>query len=217
MAKVNSINNSSGPLSIDPGSSGDSFLQYAINSTNEFKVGVDDDDSDKFKTSVGGSLGSNDIFILDSNGVTTKPLQPAFLVDFGNFQVNVTGDGTVYTLDYSFGTEIFDQGSDFDGTSTFTAPITGRYKLSASMYVKDLTGSNSAYFQIVTSNRTYRMYTADWLAKAGIFGIGLGFGSVLCDMDASDTAVVQLVVSGGTKIVDVGTAARVFFSGALVC
>ena len=42
MAKINAINNQSAELTIDPGASGDSFIQFDINTTGEFRVGVDD-------------------------------------------------------------------------------------------------------------------------------------------------------------------------------
>ena len=63
MAKINSINNKSSELTIDPGSSGDSFIQLDINSTSKFIIGVDDDDSDKFKISAGGALGTGDSLV----------------------------------------------------------------------------------------------------------------------------------------------------------
>ena len=44
MATKNSLNNKSQELTIDPGASGDSFLQFNINTTGEFRIGVDDTD-----------------------------------------------------------------------------------------------------------------------------------------------------------------------------
>jgi len=67
-------------------------------------------------------------------GEITKPLQPAFLacVSTGSL-LNKTGAGTDYTI--VFATEIYDVNSDFDGTSTFTAPVSGKYTLTSGVSV----------------------------------------------------------------------------------
>jgi len=83
MAKVNSIDNQSESLTIDPGASGDSFVQFDINATGEFRIGVDDTD-DSFRVSQGSALGTNDTFIMTDAGEKTTPLQPAFLAYVGS-------------------------------------------------------------------------------------------------------------------------------------
>ena len=59
-----------GPLEIDV-ASGDPIIIFDTDGADRFTIGVDDDDGDKFKISGGGSLGSNDWFIIDSSGNTT--------------------------------------------------------------------------------------------------------------------------------------------------
>ena len=106
MAKINAINNKSGELTIDPGASGDSFVQFDINGTSEFRIGVDDTD-DSFRISQGSALGTNDTFVMTAAGEITMPLQSAFSAYNSSDDLNATGDGTSFTCE--FDTEIFDQ------------------------------------------------------------------------------------------------------------
>lgn len=201
MAKKNSINNETEELTIDPGATGDSFVQFDIDGTEEFRIGVDDTD-DSFRISQGSALGANDTFIMTAAGERRMPLNPAFEANTNGDVLNVTGDGTTYTNIY--GTERFDQGGDFDGISTFTAPIDGRYCFATNTDVDNLTSAMDGYLtRLVTSNRIY---------------IGVGYSNVvavpedkqlrgwamLCDMDAADTATATIRVDGGGLTADIG-------------
>ena len=164
----NSINNHAGAFSctsqtIDPGASGDSFVQFDINTTGEFRIGVDDTD-DSFRISQGSALGTSDTFIMTAAGENTKPLQPAFLAYLATEDVNVTGNNTIYFLgDTDIGntlTEVFDQNGDFtpgaSGGAIFTAPITGRYAFFLGIRANDVTSSATAWtMDFSTSNRRY--------------------------------------------------------------
>jgi len=201
MAKINNINNKSGELTIDPGSSGDSFLQLDINASGKFRIGVDDDDSDKFKISSGSALGTNDSFVVTAAGEVTKPLTSCFHA-YADLQSNVTGDATAYTV--VFANEIWDQNSDFDGTSTFTAPTTGKYIFITTMYYGGLGSANTqASLSINTSNRNYGGLSIDMGNAMDSNNEYIGLVTAIADMDASDTAYVKTSVSGGTKIVDI--------------
>lgn len=220
MATKNSINNVSQDLTVDPGASGDSFIQFDINATGEFRIGVDDDDSDAFKISQGSTLGTNDTFIVTDQGEVTKPLQPAFLAIMTSNKNNVTGANAVYIGNWD--SEIFDQGGDFDGTSTFTAPITGRYLFQGCFTVGGLNiGNNSQVINLRTSDRRYTLTN---LRPENLMTVNneLNFeGSILADMDASDTAIFEVQVSGGSQIVDVlsngASDPLSWFSGSLQC
>jgi len=202
MATQNSINKKSESLTLDPGASGDSFVQFDINGTSEFRIGVDDTASDAFKISQGSALGTNDVLVATAAGEITQPLQPAFLAVLASTISNVTGDGTLYTIVWD--TEVFDQNSDFDGTSTFTAPVTGRYEISMAVTVGDLGAAHTdGYSLIYTSNRSYLPHQANYAAYRDSSNIvSLSF-SILCDMDAADTANIEILISNGTKIVDI--------------
>jgi len=225
MAKINSINNKAQDLTIDPGASGDSFLQFNINDVAEFKIGVDDSDSDKFKISQGSDLAANTTFVMTANGERTMPLQPAFLAVAGT-ENNATGDSTFHDIgSITATTEIYDQGSNFtpgDGAGTgalFTAPISGRYLLSFSVTTRidSSTGGDDQYTRITTSNRTYFAYTLPTRNQAsGFYGIDGDISwvaTVLADMDASDTCIFYVVSRGGSKVDDI---IRGYLSGVLM-
>ena len=139
------------------------------------------------------------------------PAQPAFLATSAG-EANVTGNGTLATL--AFTTEVFDQGNNF-ASSTFTAPVTGKYALFASVTVAALaTNHTEQNFQIVTSNRTYKgeyfIYASSCPFTSYSYKI-----AVLADMDAGDTAVVKLGVTGGSLVVDIEAGEYSRFSGFL--
>lgn len=146
-------------------------------------------------------------------GEITHPLQPAFLANSSSVS-NVTGDGTSYTM--IFDSEVFDQNSDFDGTSTFTAPVTGKYYLSFTCSIEGILSTHTASdFYINTSNRNCAVNTVNLynvMSDTAVLNIT---GSIFADMDAADTAVCKLYGSGGTKVIDIRTNTR--FSGYLVC
>jgi hypothetical protein len=220
MAKKNAINNESQDLTVDPGASGDSFVQFDINGTGEFRIGVDDTDSDKFKISQGSALGTNDTFIMTASGERTMPLQSCFLAHMNSSPLNITGDGTAYTM--AWDSEEFDQNGDFNtGTYKFTAPVTGIYKLFMNVMILFPTASHtSEYLDIVTTSDTYRRVLNPF-AMVGGNSVSADI-YIITKMTAADTAYGQITVSGGAKTVDIqgntGAGSIVcYFSGSLVC
>lgn len=213
MAKKNSIDNATQDLTIDPGAGTDSFVQFDIGAVNKFRTGVDDTDG-FYKISAGSALGTSDTFIMTDAGERTMPLNPAFLANLGAFVNNVTGDGTTYTIDY--GAEIFDQGGNFNGTTTFTAPVDGRYMFASNTQLDDLTSSmDSLLTELVSSNRTF-----SGEGYANVVAVPEGRArhnwAILTDMDSGDTATCTITVSGGGLTADVGGGGvRTYFSGHL--
>ena len=140
----------------------------------------------------------------------SNPMKPAFLAYNSSTDSNVTGDGTVYTVD--FDTEVFDQHGDF-ASDTFTAPIGGKYLLSTSVYYLGMTDATSLYIALTTSNRTYYHQLA--IGNAANNSMPL---TVVADMDAGDTAYVTITGTAGTKNIDVygAAAAQTFISGCLI-
>ena len=139
--------------------------------------------------------------------------QPAFMAT--NLALaNKTGNGASYTV--VFATVVYDQATNFpDPFTTFTAPVAGRYLLTAIIQSSGMTGQTADQYvmQLVTSNRTYEYL--DNLTD----GTGTNKSTtlaVVADMDASDTAHVVLAVSGeASDLVDIGTA-DAFFSGCML-
>ena len=215
MATKNVISNKSSELTIDPGASGDSFIQFDINATGEFRIGVDDTD-DSFRISQGSSLGTNDTFVVSAAGEITKPLQPAFLVILTSNKNNVTGDGTTYTI--SWDSEIYDQGGDF-ASNIFTAPITAKYKFEGSVLIGGLTSSDTnGAFLFISSTRIYRCQQ-DFYNQRNASSEMSAYHTVYELMDAADTMTMKIRVDGSAKVSDVlssgATDPETWFSGNL--
>jgi len=136
----------------------------------------------------GGSTG----IAISAAGEVTMAAQPAFHAYSSSTQSNVTGDGTQATFVY--GTEIFDQNADYDGTSTFTAPVTGRYYLAFAIRVEAGASATSFQSNIVTSNTNFNI-TIDPRGSDLNGSVRLGW-SGLFNMDASDTVVIKVTVNG---------------------
>ncbi len=147
-------------------------------------------------------------------GTQVNTTQPAFLAYNSVTDANATGAGTVATVD--FDTEVFDQGADF-ATDTFTAPVAGRYLLSATVQIEGLLDATDIDLILVTSNRSYQE-----ISILGVFSQTTQTTRItaVADMDASDTVTVTIEVTGegGGDIVDVigGASALTHFSGCLL-
>jgi len=156
---------------------------------------------------------ATDVIKIDNGELAvTMPTQPAFLAQPASQQSDVAADTTI-----AFGTEIFDQGSDF-ASNTFTAPITGKYQLSCAIRMDDIdAASDFIRIGIHTSNRQYYyLFEPDIGTSSGQditrFPAVL---SILADMDANDTATVVLNFTGGSAQTNIITDS--YFSGFLAC
>jgi len=222
MPKINAINNKSEELTIDPGASGDSFVQFDINGTGEFRIGVDDDASDAFKISQGSALGTNDTFIIESTGERTMPLQPAFLAKRSSDLTNATGDGTAVDP-VIFDSEIFDQNGDYNNsTGYFTAPVDGIYVFSHGIAAEDLTSSHTRFLtRILSSNHSFFCLDCNGAVVRDTNGDIYFSYSIICELDASDTVRAWFTVYNDTKVVDIigdGTTEKLsWFGGYLAC
>lgn len=141
---------------------------------------------------------------LAPNGNVTvfAPLAPpaSFSAYLSTTASAATGDGTVFVV--ACDDALFDIGSNFSG-GIFTAPKTGRYWLKASAFLTNIGITHTgAYIEILTSHRTYRENIINPSTTAATGNLQLDC-SFYCDMEIGDTAVPQILVSGGTKTVDV--------------
>ena len=160
----------------------------------------------------GGNARSTPQITLDLNGAVTMPLQPAFLARPASQQSNIAINATTTIV---FGTEIFDQNADF-ASNTFTAPVTGKYQLNVQLMIQQMDkDTDFLSFSLVTSNRSYQVYwDNDTMAADSPNGHGINI-VVLADMDASDTAYVNVAIpNSGAAQMDVTTSSA--FSGYLV-
>lgn len=136
--------------------------------------------------------------------------QPAFSVKPSETQSNLANNATI-----QFGTEIFDQGSDF-ASHIFTAPVSGKYQFNIAVRFRYVdTASDYSLIRLLTSNRNYDLWIIDPGVLASDPAYWGGMFSVLADMDASDTAYATFKYAAGSQQVDVLRDS--YFTGFLVC
>lgn len=137
---------------------------------------------------------------IDSSGRYTNTTQPAFYAAVPATTANVTGDGTVYTI--VFTSEQYDQGNIFNGSTTCTAPVTGKYLFTCTPSMAGLTASHTdAVLNLVTTAATYSFWELSAAgARTNSNGLRLS-GAIVVPMTAADTATLTMQVSNGTKVV----------------
>lgn len=153
---------------------------------------------------------------ISAAGEVTASAQPGFL-SYNSTTDTSLGTGT-QTVD--FDAEVYDVGADFSA-DTFTAPITGTYLLCAHARVQADTAI-VVDIRIATSNRDYSIVTGDKLEEiipAESNTVVYGSGCVLADMDAADTATVEVENVGTVDRILGGPSSTwyvTWFSGRLV-
>ena len=156
------------------------------------------------KTNASGSI------YIDSDGHVTMARQPAFLANPSTNQLNFATSSNVQV---EFGSERFDQNGDF-ASHTFTAPVTGRYQLSASLRIQSLdTAADYYQLRLATSNQTYSPVIEPKFSSDPLYWTLTV--SLLVDMDANDTANVNVRQQSGTQQADIDSES--YFSGFLAC
>ena len=196
-----------GDVTIGDASAADKKILFDGNAQ-DYHIGLDDS-ADSLIIGKGSALGTTTSMAIDANGIITKPLQPAFLVNPASHQLDIA-TGTAVTV--VFGTERFDNNSDF-ASNTFTAPVTGKYQFNATIYAQNIDSAASyIQFKLVTSNLAYQfVFDPDFGQDVVYWTTQI---SQLVDMDAGDTAHVTIYQSGGSATADIVTSS--YFSGYLV-
>ena len=150
----------------------------------------------------GGSSGTTVTGItVDANGHVTMPKQSAFHAYLSTAVTNIAQGGSETKL--LFQTEQFDLNSDYNNSnSTFTAPVTGKYLFTVSVRLDQMqSNTNYNYVYFNTSNRNHIFWLAspeDWNGST-YYSVT---GSVLADLDASDTCHIGYIGQGGTDATD---------------
>ena len=166
-------------------------------------------------TGIDDNATSNAITISADEEVT-MPSQPCFMARGSATNNNVTGNNTVWSVD--FPTEIFDQGSNF-ASDTFTASVTGKYLLLANLSFLGVSSPTGSRVTISTSNRDY-YYDGSGDSYNAVSTVASYHFAVIADMDSGDTASVKGVGYGdGADIWDShinGTGTTTHFAGVLL-
>jgi len=152
----------------------------------------------------------------------TIPLPTTVTAFFGYLTSNtgdVSGDGTAISFNsvtYPW-TEIYDVGSNWSN-GLFTAPSTGKYLLYGTMAHMGLDSAHSNIdSRLVTSNVNIRVCHEDEVTSAGK-GTRHSRFSYIMQMEASDTAYLQLSVAGSTANTCgvAGGSLGMYFGGSLI-
>ncbi len=189
-------------------SSGDPYSRYVVGTTRSYSVGIDNSDSQSFlintaaNATAAPSTGGN-IFKMTSGGNRTMVLNACNNADMTNTVTDATGDGTLVNP-VIFDGELFDQNSNYDPTTgLFTAPVTGKYLVTAALTFGDLGASHtSGEIRIVASGSTYSEY---FNPGAGRDASNRYTASItrIVSVTATNTIAILCSVSGSTKTVDI--------------
>lgn len=146
---------------------------------------------------------------MSSAGERTLPTQPAFNAYPTSNQENIAVNSDVTVV---LGSERFDQNDDF-ASNTFTAPVTGRYQLNVSLYIRNIPADAVyLYMKLVTTLKTYgTIFTINHALADHSLTL-----SILADMNDTNTAYVTLKQSAGTQQTDIDSGLTTF-SGFLAC
>ena len=150
---------------------------------------------------------------IDSTGAVTKPLQPGFSA---TKSTSAQAVNAAY-VSVNFNNEIWDNNGDWNGSTTFTAPVTGKYMFTGAMRIDSILAQGGSVFgRINTSNRPYvfgNITDADDVFNATVAAYQFQ-GAVVADMDANDTATLDFFSNFATTIA--ADAERVWFQGYLL-
>ena len=203
-------------ITVGGGTAADPTLNFNVSGVTDWEMGIDNSVSDNLTISQGTALGTNDVWRMTTAGQRTLPLQCAFDVYLSASVLNVTGDGTGYTI--LFDTKRQDVGNNYNpATGLFTAPVTGTYLLVATADLDGITaGMTTSAIGIGLSSGV--SYQGNGYNPSGTFNT-LAINVQACArMTAGTTAGISVAFSGGAKVVDVlGSAGSItHFSGFLL-
>jgi hypothetical protein len=194
-------------ISVSNTSTSDLYTRYAVATTAQYAMGIDNGDADKWKIAYaasGATPSSTEVMTSDTTGRVRRPNSAAFRAHLNTAQTNKTGNAVNYTV--PFDGESFDIGSNFNtSTGTFTAPVAGKY----------------LFYGVVRASGTRT--TTHTVGSTRISVNGTDFGIVICNVDvasntddqlsfythayvslaSSDAVTLAIVVDGGSQDVDI--------------
>ena len=187
---------------------GSAGLIHQDNSGGSNRILIRDSNSIEFE--VNGSQQAQ----IDGSGNITKPNNCSFSARHGS---TVSNFGINSYVQVPFDSEIYDNGGNLSSSGTFTAPVTGRYLLCATVRFGSVDAS-ATYSRIVisTSNRAYQGTLLDHsVLLSGDADYHVYFAHFIADMDANDTANVNFYQLGGAAQADLA-GDESFFQGELI-
>jgi hypothetical protein len=129
---------------------------------------------------------------------------------------NATGDGTAATV--AFGTVTYDHNADF-ATPSFTAPVKGVYAFKAAVNLTGIGAAHTGGLLQLTGTPRYSRLLFNPAALRDVNNSASVLISSDIELDAAETCGVEVVVSGGTKTVGIGTGSSTihvtYFAGQL--
>lgn len=176
----------------------------------DFHIGLDDS-ADDLIIGKGSALGTTANIVIDENGHVTKPLNPAFRV-YQSTDTDYANNHTMYNQNI---TEVYDVNGDMGTNGDFTAPVTGKYLFTCSIYDVNATENTNYDMILTTSNRNYRWGEYEAF-KNGYTG-NTNFkteGHLIVDMDANDTA--HVTCGANVTITNGNNSEHSYFSGILI-
>ena len=138
-----------------------------------------------------------------NNAINQIGVLPSFMATNNAVQSNVTGDGTLYTV--VFNTELYDTTNSFDGTSTFTAPLSGTYHFNAGLWLGgtiDAAHTRAIISFITSTGYEYRWDYNLYNESAPGNGVNTTYATEF-RLTAADTVVLKVQVIGGNKTISV--------------
>ena len=195
------------------GSEPDIFLRRTDLTNKAWRFNVQSSTGDlNIKSRNDDGSASTTSMVIAHDGYVTTPLQPAFYAETSSTQTDF-GLSSTHTI--AFGTERFDQGSDF-ASNVFTAPVTGKYFLNTTLRFESVDTAAVYYlWGFDTSNHDYlSIIYPSFVNDVAYITVNQ---TVLADMDAGDTAKVIFQQVGGTQQTDLqGAGGYSYFCGHLV-
>lgn len=160
--------------------------------------------ANQIAVSNGDGAAGNPVISLPAN--VTNSNQSSFLANSA-VQSNVTGDGTNFVVPFTsvaVGPTIpplFNRGGNWNGASTYTAPVTGVYMVHSDLSLTGITtgagGNTDAEIRIrINSNNVYSNFNGN---IAGVVNSGGGFVidvNQIMFLNAGDTVRIQLNING---------------------
>ncbi len=148
----------------------------------------------------GTALFNNSTSIIDSSGRSTNTSQPIFQAT-PDAQANVTGDGTTYTVIWQ-NTSI-NIGSWINTTTGIaTTPVAGNYLITGTLFLSGILITHTRLILQCAGVDLMRISPFVILDSNGDLEINF---STIASLGASATFQVDLTISNGTKVVDIGT------------